>query len=170
MKRKNVQFEITKTMFRPVQIFRHEKKTTTPSGRFTPRAVKIHLWRTQKSLPGFIRLRMHTQYKPAASNQPSIQQLAHTGGQGTTTQPTTNHVPVAFVEFRDVHSAGQAMQMLQGKYLLSSDRGAIRIEYAKSKMAANEQFHHFPLSQMMPPHGCFQATPTTINGHIAWQS
>jgi hypothetical protein len=50
------------------------------------------------------------------------------------------HVPVAFVEFRDVQSAGQAMQLLQGKYLLSSDRGAIRIEFAKSKMAANEHF------------------------------
>lgn len=81
---------------------------------------------------------------------------------------TTNHVPVAFVEFRDVHCAGQAMQMLQGKYLLSSDRGAIRIEYAKSKMAANEQLHYAPLSQMMPPNGCFQA-PAIINGHIAWQ-
>lgn len=122
-----------------------------------------------QSLPGFNRLRMHTQFKPPTSNQPSIQQLAYTGGQGTTTtQPTTNHIPVAFVEFRDVHCAGQAMQLLQGKYLLSSDRGAIRIEYAKSKMAANEQMHHAPLSHMMPPTGCFQA-PTIINGNVAWQ-
>lgn len=113
---------------------------------------------------------MHTQFKPPTSNQPSIQQLAHTGGQGATTQPTTNYIPVAFVEFRDVHSAGQAMQLLQGKYLLSSDRGPIRIEYAKSKMAANEQLHHhFPLSHMMLSNGCFQA-PAIINGNVAWQN
>lgn len=126
----------------------------------------IHPW----SLPGFNRLRMHTQYKPATSNQPSIQQLAHTGGQGTTTttQPTANHIPVAFAEFRDVHTAGHAMQLLQGKYLLSSDRGAIRIEYAKSKMS-HEQFHHYPISQMMAPNGCYQASPI-MNGSVAWQN
>lgn len=115
---------------------------------------------------------MHTQFKPPTSNQPSIQQLASTGGQGTTTPPTANHIPVAFVEFRDVHCAGQAMQLLQGKYLLSSDRGAIRIEYAKSKMAANEQlhlnqhYHHVSMSQFMPPNGCYQA-PAIINGSVA---
>jgi hypothetical protein len=116
---------------------------------------------------------MHTQFKlPPTSNQPSIQQLASTDGQGTTTPPTANHIPVAFVEFRDVHCAGHAMQLLQGKFLLSSDRGAIRIEYAKSKMAANEQLHyhhHVSMSQFMPPNGCYQA-PAIINGHIAaWQ-
>lgn len=95
---------------------------------------------------------MHTQLKPLpASNYHQIQQAAgNRCDQGTTT--TTNkqyqlsNVPVAFVEFRDAPSAGRAMQTLQGKYLLSSDRGAIRIEYAKSKMATitNEQFilHH----------------------------
>ena len=126
------------------------------------------------SLPGFNRLRMHTQLKFPSSNQPSIQQLVNAGGQGTTTLPTANHIPVAFVEFRDVHCAGQAMQLLQGKYLLSSDRGAIRIEYAKSKMAANEQMHHHhhhvSMAQFMPPNGCYQ-TPAIINGCIeAWQS
>lgn len=112
------------------------------------------------SLPGFNRLRMHTQFKPPTPNQTSIQQL-ETGVQGTTPS-ATNHIPVAFVEFRDVHCAGQAMQMLQGKYLLSSDRGAIRIEYAKSKMAANEQLHHFA---MITPNGCVQ-----INGNVAWHN
>ncbi|XP_073996488.1 protein couch potato-like isoform X4 [Rhodnius prolixus] len=58
------------------------------------------------SLPGFGRLRLHTK-----------------GG-----------TPVAFVEFKDVKCAGHAMAALQGSYLLSSDRGAIRIEYAKTKM------------------------------------
>ncbi|KAJ9600752.1 hypothetical protein L9F63_001107, partial [Diploptera punctata] len=57
--------------------------------------------------PGFCRLRMHTK-----------------GGS-----------PVAFVEYQDVRFAAQAMATLQGSFLLSSDRGAIRIEYAKSKMA-----------------------------------
>lgn len=59
------------------------------------------------SFTGFCRLRMHTK-----------------GGS-----------PVAFVEFQDVRYAAQAMAALQGSLLLSSDRGPIRIEYAKSKMA-----------------------------------
>ncbi|XP_044586503.1 protein couch potato [Cotesia typhae] len=59
------------------------------------------------SFSGFCRLRMHTK-----------------GGS-----------PVAFVEFQDVRYAAQAMGALQGSLLLSSDRGPIRIEYAKSKMA-----------------------------------
>lgn len=100
---------------------------------------------------------MHTQFKAPTSNQPSIQQIALNGGQGTTIEQTANYIPVAFVEFCDVHCAGQAMQLLQGKYLLSSDRGAIRIEYAKSKMAANEQLHHI---QMNPTNGCYS---TIIN-------
>lgn len=110
---------------------------------------------------------MHSQLQPTISNQPAIQQLALTGGQGTTTtQPAANHIPVAFVEFRDVHCAGRAMQLLQGKYLLSSDRGAIRIEYAKSKMAVSEQLHHVYLPSMMSS-GCLQASPL-INGKLAW--
>lgn len=43
--------------------------------------------------------------------------------------------PVAFVEFQDVRYAAHAMAALQGTLLLSSERGPIRIEYAKSKMA-----------------------------------
>lgn len=43
--------------------------------------------------------------------------------------------PVAFVEYQDIRYAAQAMATLQGSLLVSSDRGAIRIEYAKSKMA-----------------------------------
>lgn len=46
-------------------------------------------------------------------------------------------VPVAFIEFKDAACAGSAMSALQGTFLLSSDRGAIRIEYAKSKMVAD---------------------------------
>ncbi|KAL5020402.1 hypothetical protein ScPMuIL_003294 [Solemya velum] len=42
--------------------------------------------------------------------------------------------PVAFVEFQDVRQACEAMNRLQGFVLLSSDRGGIRIEYAKNKM------------------------------------
>lgn len=59
------------------------------------------------SLPGFCRLRLHSK-----------------GGS-----------PVAFAEYQDLTCAAQAMSSLQGTYLLSSDRGAIRIEYAKTKMS-----------------------------------
>lgn len=58
------------------------------------------------SFPGYVRLRMHTK-----------------GG-----------TPVAFVEFSDVRFASAALTSLQGFVLVSSDRGGIRIEYAKSKM------------------------------------
>ncbi|CAG5127268.1 unnamed protein product, partial [Candidula unifasciata] len=58
------------------------------------------------SFQGFVRLRMHNK-----------------GGS-----------PVAFVEFQDVRQAQEAMTRLQGFVLLSSDRGGIRIEYAKSKI------------------------------------
>lgn len=60
-----------------------------------------------RSAPGFGRLRLHSK-----------------GGK-----------PVAFVEFNDVKAASRAMSTLQGTFLLSSDRGAIRIEYAKTKMS-----------------------------------
>jgi len=43
--------------------------------------------------------------------------------------------PLAFVEFADVRFAAQALISLQGTYLLSSDRGGVRIEYARNKMA-----------------------------------
>lgn len=59
------------------------------------------------SFPGYCRLRMHNK-----------------GG-----------APVAFVEFADVRFAAQALISLQGTYLLSSDRGGVRIEYARNKMA-----------------------------------
>lgn len=73
------------------------------------------------SLPGFCRLRMHTKH-------------------GHTQQGSS--IPVAFVEFKDAACAGSAMVALQGTFLLSSDRGAIRIEYAKSKMAITEPAQH----------------------------
>lgn len=66
------------------------------------------------SFPGFCRLRMH--------------------GKGGS--------PVAFMEYQDVRHASQALAALQGTFLLSSDRGAIRIEYAKSKMAVTEVGSH----------------------------
>ncbi|XP_015925304.1 protein couch potato isoform X4 [Parasteatoda tepidariorum] len=58
------------------------------------------------SFPGFCRLRMHNK-----------------GG-----------APVAFVEYQDIRLATHALQALQGYVLFSSDRGGIRIEYAKNKM------------------------------------
>lgn len=115
------------------------------------------------SLPGFSRLRMHSKGTSTAA-------VTTTATTTVTATPTTistpfnninaavniinnNHsnnnamanpnVPVAFVEFKDVASAAAAMCALQGKYLLSSDRGAMRIEFAKSKMAADVSSHHF---------------------------
>ncbi|KAF0292455.1 Protein couch potato [Amphibalanus amphitrite] len=58
------------------------------------------------SLPGFTRLRMLTK-----------------GGS-----------PVSFVEYQDTNHAAVAMAMLQG-FVLSPERGGVRIEYAKTKMA-----------------------------------
>ncbi|XP_035671660.1 U1 small nuclear ribonucleoprotein A-like isoform X1 [Branchiostoma floridae] len=42
--------------------------------------------------------------------------------------------PVCFIEFTDIPCATQAMNALQGYVLLSSDRGGLRIEYARNKM------------------------------------
>ncbi|KAH9493027.1 hypothetical protein Btru_022560 [Bulinus truncatus] len=67
------------------------------------------------SFQGFVRLRMHNK-----------------GGS-----------PVAFVEFQDVRQAQEAMTRLQGFVLLSSDRGGIRIEYAKNKMGEVREFTCF---------------------------
>ncbi|VDM23781.1 unnamed protein product [Toxocara canis] len=59
-----------------------------------------------RSFPGFCRLRMHTK-----------------GG-----------TSVAFVEYSDIRQATQAMTSLQGFQISSSERGGMRIEYAKNKM------------------------------------
>ncbi|KAH1028562.1 hypothetical protein HUJ05_001908 [Dendroctonus ponderosae] len=72
------------------------------------------------SFPGFCRLRVHV-------NKQGSQPNGITGQTGAT--------PVAFVEYRDVEGATHVMAQLQGSFLLSSDRGPIRIEYARSKMA-----------------------------------
>ncbi|ESO90845.1 hypothetical protein LOTGIDRAFT_122701, partial [Lottia gigantea] len=48
--------------------------------------------------------------------------------------------PVAFVEFQDLRTATEAMARLQGFMLLSSDRGGIRIEYARNKMGEAVSF------------------------------
>lgn len=86
----------------------HQKKTIKNTKK-----IYIHTQITPRSLPGFSRLRMHTK--------------------GT----QNGSVPVAFIEFKDAACAGSAMAALQGTFLLSSERGAIRIEYAKSKMVAD---------------------------------
>jgi len=72
------------------------------------------------SFPGFCRLRVHL------NNNNNVSGGGSTGG-GT---------PVAFVEYRDVGGAARVMSQLQGSFLLSSDRGPIRIEYARNKMAS----------------------------------
>lgn len=70
-----------------------------------------------RSFPGFCRLRLHNK----------------------------NGSPVAFVEYADVRQAAQALNSLQGFVLLSSDRGGIRIEYAKNKMG------EVPTPSSLPP-------------------
>lgn len=54
---------------------------------------------------------------------------------GSPNSPANANAPVAFAEFKDADCASSAMCTLQGTYLLSSDRGPIRIEFAKSRMA-----------------------------------
>ena len=70
-----------------------------------------------------------------------------------TSQGNNLNVPVAFVEFQDILTAASAMTALQGKFLLSSDRGAIRIEFAKSKMAADTP-HHYYQTYLQPREVC----------------
>ncbi|VDN43728.1 unnamed protein product [Gongylonema pulchrum] len=65
------------------------------------------LFQVFRACPGFTRLRLHTK-----------------GGS-----------TVAFAEFSDVRQATIAMSQLQGAHIASSDRGGIRIEYAKNKMS-----------------------------------
>ncbi|XP_042881872.1 uncharacterized protein LOC122259284 isoform X2 [Penaeus japonicus] len=76
------------------------------------------------SFPGYVRLRMHTK-----------------GG-----------TPVAFVEFSDVRFASTALTSLQGFVLVSSDRGGIRIEYAKNKMGEGHKTE-VDGAQACSPHG-----------------
>lgn len=76
-------------------------------------------------------------------------------------QSHIQNIPVAFVEFQDIASAGNAMVALQGKFLLSSDR-PIRIEFAKSKMVANTVDTHIIISN-----NCNQINSTPIKHHTA---
>ncbi|XP_067136177.1 protein couch potato-like isoform X2 [Centruroides vittatus] len=75
------------------------------------------------SYPGFCRLRMHNK-----------------GG-----------APVAFVEYQDIRLATHALSSLHGAILFSSDRGGIRIEYAKNKMGEASIYSVF---QGTKPHLC----------------
>ncbi|XP_053670193.1 uncharacterized protein LOC128720540 [Anopheles nili] len=118
------------------------------------------------SLPGFCRLRLHT--KGSATSAAAAAAAAHgamlangTGGGPAGAAP----VPVAFVEFKDVVSAAAAMAALQGKFLLSSDRGAMRIEFAKSKMAADIPSHQFYAQNHAQLREHIQPIATTIMNH-----
>jgi len=67
---------------------------------------------------------------------------------------TKGGMPVAFVDFEDVTSSGEALKQLQGTWLPSSDRGGLHLEYAKSRMRyprqdkvlENEMKQVFPFS------------------------
>lgn len=77
------------------------------------------------------------------------------------------------MEYQDVRYAAQVMAALQGSFLLSSDRGPIRIEYAKSKMAAEvgllclclrmcQSFFFSVLSSIV----CFDSSSSTITNDL----
>ncbi|XP_014666811.1 PREDICTED: RNA-binding protein with multiple splicing 2-like, partial [Priapulus caudatus] len=83
-----------------------------------------------KCFPGYRRLRMHNK-----------------GGS-----------PVAFVEFEDIRSATQGLHSLQGFTLLSSERGGMRIEYAKHKMGETGHMKE-EMSGQSP-------VPPTANGYV----
>lgn len=130
------------------------------------------------SLPGFSRLRMHSKGTTIAATNTTTTPTMNANAAGNhhlynnnfinnhhnnnnfinnntnaAAATTTTSVPVAFVEFKDVATAAAAMSALQGKFLLSSDRGAMRIEFAKSKMAADAPSHHFYHVHMQPREG-----------------
>lgn len=70
--------------------------------------------------------------------------------------------PVAFVEYADVRCAAQALISLQGTYLLSSDRGGVRIEYARNKMA--ETVMNGGLSDGSPASGASSSSSSMVGG------
>lgn len=140
----------------------HHQPPTNQSTKINPKNQPIN------SLPGFSRLRMHSKgtsiaatnttttptmnanaaaagnhYHAANNNIANFINNNHFNNNNMAAAATTTTVPVAFVEFKDVATAAAAMSALQGKFLLSSDRGAMRIEFAKSKMAADAPSHHF---------------------------
>jgi len=60
-----------------------------------------------------------------------------------------NTTPVSFVEFYDVVTAMQARQLLNGHILRSSEAGAMRIEFAKNKMAGEGTIGMFPRKELI---------------------
>lgn len=117
----------------------NRKKSIIHQHEYKHTFTQTHIFtRNARSLPGFCRLRMHSKGTQHGS------------------------VPVAFVEFKDAACAGSAMSALQGTFLLSSDRGAIRIEYAKSKMVADAAAAIAQLERSM----CFNSIPFTQTFHI----
>lgn len=120
-------------------IYKYQPKTIIHQHEYKHTFTQTHIFtRNARSLPGFCRLRMHSKGTQHGS------------------------VPVAFVEFKDAACAGSAMSALQGTFLLSSDRGAIRIEYAKSKMVADAAAAIAQLERSM----CFNSIPFTQTFHI----
>lgn len=81
-----------------------------------------------RSFPGFSRLRLHNK----------------------------NGSPVAFVEYVDVRQAAQALNSLQGFALISSDRGGIRIEFAKNKMGEPKKDENW--NNQNSPNGSVQSS------------
>ncbi|KAJ1704747.1 hypothetical protein LUZ63_004526 [Rhynchospora breviuscula] len=71
---------------------------------------------------------------PACSKQELTEALSEYPGLQTLKLLRRGGMPVAFADFQDIESSTEALNGLQGTYLPSSDRGAVHIEYARSKM------------------------------------
>lgn len=91
---------------------------------------------------------------PACTEDELRQVLSRFRGFKMLKMQTKGGMPVAFVDFEDVTSSGEALKQLQGTWLPSSDRGGLHLEYAKSRMRyprqdkvlENEMKQVFPFS------------------------
>ncbi|KAJ4748918.1 RNA-binding protein with multiple splicing [Rhynchospora pubera] len=71
---------------------------------------------------------------PACSKEELTEALSNYPGLQTLKLLRRGGMPVAFADFQDIESSTEALNGLHGTYLPSSDRGAVHIEYARSKM------------------------------------
>ncbi|XP_078170535.1 RNA-binding (RRM/RBD/RNP motifs) family protein isoform X3 [Carex rostrata] len=71
---------------------------------------------------------------PACSKEELNEVLSKYPGLQTLKLLRKGGMPVAFADFQDIESSTEALNGLQDTYLSSSDRGAMHVEYARSKM------------------------------------
>lgn len=71
---------------------------------------------------------------PGCTEEELTQVLARFPGYRRIKMQTKGGLPVAFVEFQDVGCSSHALNQLQNSMLHSSDKGGMRLEYAKARM------------------------------------